>query len=82
MDVNLDTLEHAFVYHKPKPDQPPRFAAISEAMKEAARAVLQNAPPSRERSLALTALQESRMWANAAIALNENSPAVDPKTGS
>jgi hypothetical protein len=81
MDVNLETLEHAFVYHKPKPDQPARFGAISEATMAAAKAVLLNAPASRERSLALTALQEARMWANAAIALNENSPAVDPKTG-
>jgi hypothetical protein len=63
MDIKPETLEHAFVYRKPTPDQPPRFEAISNATKEAARVVLENAPASRERSLALTALQEARMWA-------------------
>lgn len=52
-----------------------RFSFSYKALKDGALdlglVVLRNAPPSRERSLALTKLEESVMWANAAIARNE-----------
>lgn len=71
MDITLDNLDHVFRYQKPKPDQPPRYEAIAKDCVTLARTILQSCPPSRERSLALTHLQETRMWANASIALNE-----------
>lgn len=58
-------------YHPPKGDQTVRYGKINEAQKDFLKAVLKYAPPSRERSLAITKMQEARMWANAAIALNE-----------
>ena len=36
-----------------------------------AEEIVKHTPPSREQSLALTALEECVMWANAAIARNE-----------
>lgn len=71
MDINLDNLDHVFRYQKPKADQPPRYEAIAQHCVKLAEVILASCPPSRERSLALTHLQETRMWANASIALNE-----------
>lgn len=39
--------------------------------KELAHLINKNAPESREKSLAFTSLQQTVMWANAAIAINE-----------
>ena len=64
-------LDKDFSYHPPKPDQVPRYVEIRDAAKLFATAILVDCPPSRERSLALTALEESVMWANASIARNE-----------
>jgi hypothetical protein len=50
----------------------PRVIAHYEALNEAASqhylAILENAPRSAERTLAIRKLQEARMWANAAVA--------------
>lgn len=64
-------LEKAFTYHSPKNDQPARYVAIRDGAREFARLVLHAVPESRERSLALTAIEEAVMWANAGIARNE-----------
>lgn len=64
-------IERNFTYCPPLPTQPPRYNAMrSDAMK-LALLVNRCCPPSRERSLALTKLEEAIMWANAAIARNE-----------
>ena len=60
-----------FTYHSPKEDQFPRYHEIRETAAAVAAGLMQNCPPSRERSLALTALEECVMWANASIARNE-----------
>jgi hypothetical protein len=61
----------SFVYHAPKGDQAQRYGRITEAAKDFAKVVEEVAPASEERSLALRRVQEARMWANAAIAINE-----------
>jgi hypothetical protein len=60
-----------FTYHSPKPGQPERYTAIRDAAKQFAELVNAECPDSREKSLAITALEESVMWANASIARNE-----------
>jgi hypothetical protein len=60
-----------FVYHPPKADQPPRYEKIRDEARALARTIMSKCPDSRERSLALTKLEEAVMWANAAIARNE-----------
>lgn len=62
--------ENIFKYHAPKPGQPEKYEAIREKAKEFAYLIEELAPNSRERSVALTKLEESMMWANAAIARN------------
>lgn len=66
-----ETIDNNFKYHKPKDDQPERYNAIRFEAKAFARSVLKRCPNSRERSLALTKLEEAVMWANASIARNE-----------
>jgi hypothetical protein len=64
-------IESKFTYHAPKGDQVERYQKIRDAAKELAYTVLELTPPSREQSLFITKLEESIMWANAAIARNE-----------
>lgn len=67
----LAEMEKRFTYHAPKEGQPLRYNELRETAKALAVMILINCPPSRERSLALTHLEESVMWANASIARNE-----------
>lgn len=64
------TIENNFKYHAPKEGQPEKYQAIREKAKELAYLIDLEAPNSREKSLAMTKLEESVMWANAAIARN------------
>jgi len=64
-------LDKRFTYHPPKPGQLGRYVAMRDQAKALAELICGQVPPSRERSLALTALEESVMWANAGIARNE-----------
>lgn len=67
----LDQLERTFIYHSPKMDQPQRYSELRAAAGDLARMMAQSCPESRELSLALTHLEQSIMFANAAIARNE-----------
>ena len=64
-------IENNFTYHPPKGIQAKRYEELRGYFKDLAMAVLVACPESRERSLALTKLEEAVMWANAAIARNE-----------
>ena len=64
-------LDNNFTYHAPKDGQADRYVLLRNTAKTYAEAILKYTPPSREQSLALTALEEAVMWANAAIARNE-----------
>ena len=64
-------IEKTFSYHPPKDDQPQRYVVIRDAAKGLATLIVTCVPPSRELSLALTALEEVVMQANAGIARNE-----------
>lgn len=63
-------IENNFCYHAPKEGQPEKYEAIREKAKELAYLIDQECPGSREKSLAMTNLEQSVMWANAAIARN------------
>lgn len=68
---HVKILDKTFTYHKPKNDQPKRYETIREYGKFLATQIIENSPNSRERSLALTNVEQAVMWANAAIARNE-----------
>lgn len=71
MKPSLAELEKRFTYHPPKSGQPERYEAIRDKSKELAALMVESCPDSRELSVALTELETSVMWANAAIARNE-----------
>ena len=64
-------IENNFTYHKPHGDQRGKYEAIRAQGKELALLMRDLCPDSREKSLAMTKLEECVMWANAAIARNE-----------
>ena len=66
-----DELKKRFTYHAPKPGQNERYESIREIARGLAMFIAENCPDSRERSLAITKLEEAVMWANASIARNE-----------
>ena len=67
----VDRILNNFTYHAPNDSQIKRYPIIRDAGKDLAMIIVNMAPESRERSLALTKLEEAIMWANAAIARNE-----------
>lgn len=64
-------IRNIFTYHPVKNDQEARYVEQRGMAGSLALTILENCPSSRERSLALTKLEEAVMWANAAIARNE-----------
>lgn len=64
-------IENDFTYHAPTPEQVQRYTQLREAAKQFALLIVDLTPYSREQSLALTELERSVMFANAAIARNE-----------
>lgn len=66
-----EQFENNFKYHSPKEGQPERYELIRYKIKQLAYLIDENCPPSREKSLAITKIEEAMMWANASIARNE-----------
>jgi hypothetical protein len=71
-----DQLLNLFTYHPPFGDQATRYGLIRMAAHTFAKLVNEACPESREKSLAITAIQQATQWANASIAINETAPAV------
>jgi hypothetical protein len=66
-----EQIKTAFKYHAPKADQPRKYEDIRAKAKELALLIDVECPDSREKSVAMTNLEQSVMWANASIARNE-----------
>ena len=66
-------LDNIFKHHPPNPHQRETYEHLREMGKCLARTILKAAPDCRERSLALTKIEEAIMWANASIA-RDNTP--------
>jgi hypothetical protein len=66
-----EQIENTFTYHAPFGDQTARYEILRNLAKAFARAISASCPESREKSLAFTNLQQTVMWANASIAINE-----------
>jgi len=69
--MDATELDLRFTHHAPKGDQPQKYEALRAKAKEFAALVLELAPDSRERSLAITKIEEAVFWANAATARRE-----------
>jgi hypothetical protein len=68
---NLEELAKRFSYHPPRGTQVDRYTSIRDQARLLGQHLQQRCPASRELSLAMTKLEEVVMWANAAIARNE-----------
>jgi hypothetical protein len=66
----IEQILHNFKYHAPKDGQPEKYEEIRDTAREFALTINKLCPNSREKSLAMTKLEEAVMWANAAIARN------------
>jgi len=61
-------IENRFTYHAPTPEDVALHEHVRETVREVANGFNEVLPESREKSLAMTHLEEAVMWANAAIA--------------
>lgn len=66
-------IENNFKYHAPTGNKGERHDLVRKSCKALAYQLESLCPTSRERSLAMTKLEEVMMWANAAIARHEYS---------
>lgn len=69
--MDSEDINKRFTYYPSKDGQPDRYQSIRGIAKNFADTVNLNCPDSREKSLAVTHLEEAVFWANAAIARNE-----------
>ncbi len=69
--MNFNDIENIFMYHAPVKDQLTRYEDLRRTAKGLAVLIQTLCPESREKSLAITNLQQAIMWANASIAINE-----------
>lgn len=66
-----EQIQKIFTYQTPKANQPERYQTLRHSARELAKQINTLCPESREKSLAITSLQQTIMWANASIAINE-----------
>ena len=66
--MSPEDLANRFTYHPPRDGQPEKYQAIRTDAHGLATLINQQAPEGREKSLAITHLEQAVMWANAAIA--------------
>ena len=63
-------IENNFMYHEPKAGQNEKYETLRAKAKEFAYLVDDLCPGGKEREISMVKLEESVMWANAAIARN------------
>ena len=66
--MDTKTIDNNFTYHSPKDGQPEMYQCIRDCAKALAYTINEFTPDGREKSLAMTKLEETVMWANAVIA--------------
>jgi hypothetical protein len=68
--MTREQIERNFTYHPPKPGTPEIYSSIRSTAKAFAELIQDCCPDGRERDLAHAKLEETVMWANAAVARN------------
>jgi hypothetical protein len=63
-------LVNRFTYHAPKEGQPEMYSVLRSSALNLSIVINELCPDSREKSLAITKLEEVVFWANASIARN------------
>ena len=70
-DIDADDIDNRFQFHPATEVTGPQHENWREAVRELAQTARRALPPGREKSLAITALEEAMFWGNAAIARNQ-----------
>ncbi len=74
--MTTEQLTEIFTYHAPTPDQLPKYTELRAAGKFVATLINDLCPESREKSVAITLIQQAIQMANAAIAIHPVPPTV------
>lgn len=69
--MTTNQINNIFTYHAPREQQITKYAELREKARTLAITINDLCPESREKSLAITHLQATIMFANASIAINE-----------
>lgn len=70
--MQIEDLDNRFDFHPASTEEKRNeHTSIRQSCKRLAYEINSSVPDSREKSLAITALEECMMWANAAIARNQ-----------
>ncbi|MFW6002225.1 MAG: DUF7681 family protein [archaeon] len=69
--MEISEIQLRFTYHKPTEKKIEDYGTIRSSAENFANRLNQLCPESREKSLAITKLEEVVMWANASIARRE-----------
>lgn len=69
-EITDEQVADLFVYHPWTDEQVKQGNVVRRALGEAARAIIENVPPSPDRTVALRKIREARMDANSAITHN------------
>lgn len=67
--VTADNVADVVRYHAPTPDQGFRHERLSMAVETFIKEILEHAPDCADRSAAIRAAREAKLWASAAVAL-------------
>jgi hypothetical protein len=70
-------IDKPFAYHKPSTDGFARITALREAFSTVKLAIETQCPESRQRSVAITELETSAMWAIKAVVFNDPASEVE-----
>lgn len=70
MPLTNDEIHERFKHHPPTPERIEDHQTVRDSSETLAHTFNSLLPESREKSLALTAVQEAAMWANAALAIH------------
>lgn len=71
IETDIEELKKRFTYHPPLAGQREKYENLRESGRKMGTIILMLCPDSRERSLAITKVEEAIMWANSAIARRE-----------
>ena len=64
-------IDKPYAYHKPSNDGHARINRLREAFSLVERAIQDNCPDSRQKSIAITKNEETAMWAIKAVVFND-----------
>lgn len=68
INIMKDQIENSFKYHPPQEGQVEKYEWLRDEARKLAHLIDDLCPNGREKSLAITNLEQAVMWANASIA--------------